>query len=312
MSNISLALDSKANCTRLFTCTMQIAKLNYLLCRNFLLPSLGHHSPLKDRVFKVFDSTSSGLRKYVSRNINYRTWTEISMREALNSVQQGMSVSKASVIHGIPRSTLKDHVHGRVLPGAKPGAPTLLSSSEERDLVEFLCNCASIGYGKTRQDVMNIVSRMITGEGEKRSVAGGWWSKFIARHHKELSLRTPATLSLSRASASSQASIDNYFDILEHTLLSTGLHNYPALIFNMDESGFPLDPKPLKTIDSRGSKNPYCISSGSKSQVSVAACVSAAGQSLPPYTSGKEKLCVQIWRLENCQVLNMVCQKRVG
>ena len=271
---------------------MQIAKLNYLLCRNFLLPSLGHHSPLKDRVLKVSDSTStcsSGLRNYVSRNINYRTWTELSMREALNSVQQGMSVSKASVIHGIPRSTLKDHVHGRVVPGAKPGAPTLLSSSEERDLVEFLCNCASIGYGKTRQDVMTIVSRMLTGKGEKRSVTSGWWSKFIARHHRELSLRTPATLSLSRASASSQASIDNYFDILEHSLLSTGLHNYPALIFNMDESGFPLDPKPLKTIDSRGSRNPYCISSGSKSQVSVAACVSAAGQSLPPYIIWKRK-----------------------
>ena len=211
------------------------------------------------------------------------------MREALNSVQQGMSVSKASVIHGIPRSTLKDHVHGRVLPGAKPGAPTLLSPSEEQDLVEFLCKCASTGYGKTRQDVMTIVSRMLAGKGELRSVTGGWWSKFIARHHKELSLRAPATLSLSRASASSQASIDNYFDILEHTLQTTGLHGYPALIFNMDESGFPLDPKPLKIIDSRGSKNPYCISSGSKSQVSIAACVSAAGQSLPPYIIWKRK-----------------------
>ena len=120
------------------------------------------------------------------------TWTQISMREALNSVQQGMSVSKSSVIHGIPRSTLKDHVHGRVL----PGAPTLLSPScsEERDL-EFLCKCASPGYGKTRQDVMTIVSHMLTGRGEKRRVTGGWWSKLIARHHKELSLRTPATLS---------------------------------------------------------------------------------------------------------------------
>lgn len=75
----------------------------------------------------------------------------------------------------------------------------------------------------------------------------------------------------------------NYFDILEHTLQATCLHDYPALIFNMDESGFPLDPKPLKTIDIRGSKNPYFISSGSKSQVSIAACVSAAGQSLSSY-----------------------------
>ena len=93
------------------------------------------------------------------------------MREALNSVEQGMSVSKSSVIYGIPRSTLKDHVYGRVLPGAQPGAPTLLPPSEERDRVQLLCKCASTGYGKTRQDVMTIVTHMLTVR-EKRSMTG--------------------------------------------------------------------------------------------------------------------------------------------
>lgn len=51
----------------------------------------------------------------------------------------------------------------------------------------------------------------------------------------------------------------------------------------MDESGFPLDPKPLKTVSCRGSKNPYQVSSGTKTQVLIAACVSATGQSLPPF-----------------------------
>ena len=57
----------------------------------------------------------------------------------------------------------------------------------------------------------------------------------------------------------------------------------------MDESGFPLNPKPIKTVNCCGSKNPYCVSSGSKSQVSIAACVSAAGQSLPPYITWRRK-----------------------
>lgn len=50
----------------------------------------------------------------------------------------------------------------------------------------------------------------------------------------------------------------------------------------MDESGFPLDPKSLKTIHVRGDHNPYTISSGNKTQITVVGCVSAAGQCLPP------------------------------
>ena len=77
---------------------------------------------------------------------------------------------------------------------------------------------------------------MLANKGVERSVTSGWWTTFISRHHKVLSLQTPATLSIARASASTRASMDNYFDILEHTLQTTGLYEYPDLIFNMDES----------------------------------------------------------------------------
>ena len=60
------------------------------------------------------------------------------MREAVNAInEQGMSVSKASSLYGIPPTTLSDHKLGKVLPGAKPGAP-ILSTLEEEDLVDFL------------------------------------------------------------------------------------------------------------------------------------------------------------------------------
>jgi len=87
----------------------------------------------------------------------------------------------------------------------------------------------------------------------KQTVTIGWWTKFC-KHHPELVLRTPATLSLSRASASTKECIDNYFDVLEQVLDDYDLRDQPSLIFNMDESGFPLDPKPLKTIHQRGEK----------------------------------------------------------
>ena len=211
------------------------------------------------------------------------------MREAVNAInEQGMSVSKASVLYGIPRTTLNDHKLGKVLPGAKPGAPTLLSTSEEDDLVDFLIKFADIGYGRTRKEVLGIVSRMQACRGVDRGVTSGWWNKFLCRH-PILSVRTPATLSVARARASNRETIDSYFDILEETLQETGLIDYPALYFNMDESGFALDPKSMKTIHICGEKKPLSISSGSKSQVTAIACVSATGQAIPPLIIWKRK-----------------------
>ena len=104
------------------------------------------------------------------------------MREALDAVHNGMSVSKASVLYGIPRTTLNDHKLGKVRPGMKPGAPLLLSTAEEEDLVKFLLTSADIGYGRTRKEVLNIVSRMLARKGEERVVTNGWWNKFLCRH----------------------------------------------------------------------------------------------------------------------------------
>ena len=210
------------------------------------------------------------------------------MREALDAIHNGMSVSKASVLYGIPRTTLNDHKLGKVKPGVKPGAPSLLSTAEEEDLVKFLLTSADIGYGRTRKEVLNIVSRMLARKGVERVVTNGWWNKFLCRHPL-LAIRTPATLSVSRARASTRECIDSYFDVLEHTLQETGLADYPALYFNMDETGFALDPKPNKAVHLRGEKNALSISSGSKAQITVITCVSATGQTLPPLVIWKRK-----------------------
>ena len=152
------------------------------------------------------------------------------MREALDAIHNGMSVSKASVLYGIPRTTLNDHKLGKVKPGVKPGAPSLLSTAEEEDLVKFLLTSADIGYGRTRKEVLNIVSRMLARKGVERVVTNGY-PNFCNTF-------------CFRVRASTRECIDSYFDVLEHTLQETGLADYPALYFNMDETGFALDPKP--------------------------------------------------------------------
>ena len=125
----------------------------------------------------------------------------------------------------------------------------MLSTAEEEDLVKFLLTSADIGYGRTRKEVLDIVSRLLARKGVERVVTNGWWNKFLCRHPL-LASRTPATLSVSRARASTRECINSYFDLLENTLQEIGLADYPALYFNVDETGFALDPKPTKTISS--------------------------------------------------------------
>ena len=232
--------------------------------------------PLKQRVLSV---PGSALR--ISRE-NYKEWDKLSMSHAIKAVvEEGMSIRRAALKYGIPKSTLGDRVSGRVLPGCTSGPPKVLTDREEDELVQFLLDCASIGYGKTRKDVMNLVDQFLVYREVNKPVSNGWWSSFSKRH-PDVVLRQPASLSRARYLATNQSMLDNYFKILEEKITTLKLSDKPALIFNFDESGFPLNPKPPKTINRRGVKNPSVFTSTGKAQITVVGCVSASGVSIPP------------------------------
>ena len=70
----------------------------------------------------------------------------------------------------------------------------------------------------------------------------------------------------------------NYFDLLEVTLTENDILSCPSQIFNCDETGMPLDPKPIKAVVAKGTKHPSTITTGDKSQVTVLACCNAAAK----------------------------------
>lgn len=78
-----------------------------------------------------------------------------------------------------------------------------------RTLFNFLCHRPkSDVHGQDLQSWSEMLS--LRDNLANQTVTIGWWNKFYTRH-PELVLRTPATLSLSRASASTKECIDNYF-----------------------------------------------------------------------------------------------------
>ena len=77
--------------------------------------------------------------------------------------------------------------------------------------------------------------------------------------------------------------INQYFDTLEDTLVENDIFDDPHCIYNLDETGMPLNPKSQKVVDAVGAKNPSYITGQTKTQITVLAHTSAAGSTLPPF-----------------------------
>ena len=154
------------------------------------------------------------------------------MEAALKVVKCGSSVNRAAIDHGILPITLKDRLRGRM---ENSGMPRYLNTEEENKLVNFLMQCSSVGYGKTRQDVMKNLLRA-------NQITQGWWRRFLERHN-DLTLRQEDNTPHVRIDAVNTSTMKHYFDLLKKTLKENKLIGSPGQIYNVDECGIPLDPK---------------------------------------------------------------------
>jgi hypothetical protein len=92
--------------------------------------------------------------------------------------------------------------------------------------------------------------------------------------------------------AMNRKDIDNYFRLLLDVLTKNNLLDKPGHIYNMDESGFQMNPRPDTVISEKGSPTLYQIISGEKGEtISVIACCNAEGCFIPPacILKGEEK-----------------------
>ena len=108
-------------------------------------------------------------------------WSNESMEAAMEQVRKGtMSLTKAAKFHGVPSTTLKDQMSGKVVHGSKPGRKRYLNDEEEDALANHLIEAASIGYGKTRAEVKSITEKVAIEKNIllKDKVTDGWWHRF--------------------------------------------------------------------------------------------------------------------------------------
>ena len=122
-----------------------------------------------------------------NRSSSRKQYTPLQMTSACKSVlEDGISANKAAAIHGVPPSTLKDRLSGRVKHGDMPGPKPYLSTEEEQGLATHLIEASSMGYGKTRRDVYSIVEQYVNQKEDvslrSDKISNGWWQKFLKRN----------------------------------------------------------------------------------------------------------------------------------
>ena len=226
-----------------------------------------------------------------------KQWSNDSMLAAFEAVKKGLPVRKAATQFGVPRTTLQDRVRGRVVHGKNPGPKPFLVPSEEKELSQFLVDVAQAGYGKTRRQVMTIAESVARDKGilePGRRISRGWFERFM-RRQPQLSLRKgDATANVHMDSVNPEA-ISQYFDLLNDVLEEYGLKTEPERIYNVDETGMPLDHRPPKIVTQRGHKKVRYRTAGNKSQITVIECVSATGHAVPPFVIWDAKSMNKEW-----------------
>ena len=124
-------------------------------------------------------------RPYAKR----KQWTRAQMYAAMKAVRNGSadSINAAAKIHGVPPTTLKNRLSGKVVDGTNPGPVPYLDNEEEQELGEYLIQANKVGYGKTRHQVKVIAERVAIDKGVLRGarISDGWWRRFLQRHPAE-------------------------------------------------------------------------------------------------------------------------------
>jgi len=217
-----------------------------------------------------------------------KLWSKESMVAAVKSVEDGMGIREAARLYNIPFETLRRRTNNDVSMSCRSGPPTVLTSDEEQQLASYCIKMADMGFGLSREDVMMTAFRIVESSGRKHpftnGIAGRAWFDLFRTRHPSLTLRTPQPLSRARAACANEETVSDYFAKLGAICAKLNVLMKPMQIYNMDETGVSIVHKPGKVLTELGRRNVWAVTSAEKGKThTILTCVSASGNSLPPF-----------------------------
>ena len=180
---------------------------------------------------------------------------------------------------------LRDCVLGKILPETvTAGRVPVLSLDEEERIINHLKTVALLGYGYTRQEVVDLASDFAV-QVRKRIVNNlftlNWFKKLIKRW-PELRVIKPSGLEQCRAQSALVPVVSKYFVELEKILEKYQLKDKPHLIFNIDEKGITQYHTPPAAV-SGNEIHLSAVTAGKSTTTSITDCGSASGMAVPQY-----------------------------
>jgi hypothetical protein len=181
---------------------------------------------------------------------------------------------------------------------SRPGPPPLLTKVEEERLVSFFFKMAALGVGLSLDEAGSVIVNMLNDGSTRRnpyktsgSLPGDdFWTAFFARH-PDVSQRAPEALKKTRAKQERASVYAEFYDLLE------GLHAankyLPRNIWNDDETMAKF--KTSRVISRRGEGTVYVLEDTEWPHITVLACISAAGERLPPLIIHSAKSILLKW-----------------
>ena len=87
---------------------------------------------------RCWRSTANRAKQQSNRPRKLCQWSETAMSKALDLVVEGkMGINRAALECGVPRTTLKGRITGKVAPGCRKSKKAYLTEEEEKELVTY-------------------------------------------------------------------------------------------------------------------------------------------------------------------------------
>ena len=181
------------------------------------------------------------VSKQKKKKFTRLNYTKETLNLALEEVKKGHSVFATANKYNIPESTLRAKKENKYA-DKKPGPATVLTMTEENDLVDWIFNCSRKGFPLTKDQVYESVKYFCKKVGRKNSFVDdkpgrSWYESFLKRH-PQISERVSENVCTNRAKVTEE-DIRTWFDEIAQYQTAESLTSItePERIFNCDETG---------------------------------------------------------------------------
>lgn len=221
-------------------------------------------------------------KKCVRRKIQY---SKDSLKKAVAAVQEGMTLRKASLKFGVPRSTLRSKIN-HLYPNERPGPPSILSPEQEEELVDWIIKSSNIGRPVSKSQLINsvslIVNRLNIPNPFNEKGPGRSWYKSFLRRHEEIVVH----MAKRSKNSTSDADLETWHSTIAAYLKENNLENLGSeRIWTTSEVELLLNPTPKKdlTDDQKEKEADKLVKTEcDKDNLTVLVTGNAAGELAPP------------------------------